>query len=151
MKRQFCAIAITVCYLSLPAGVLAAEDEPDASATTGSGSVLVNGQPAKRAGDIPGAITSPPSVHTPPVRTAALDGDSIVADIADLKNEASRDLSSFSLKKIKKKALDRIEREVISYVLQKTDWNRSKASKILKVSYKTLLQKIRECGIRDEA
>jgi DNA-binding NtrC family response regulator len=32
-------------------------------------------------------------------------------------------------------------------VLTKTDWNRSKASKILKVSYKTLLYKISDLGI----
>jgi transcriptional regulator with PAS, ATPase and Fis domain len=54
---------------------------------------------------------------------------------------------SFSLKSIKKKAVDRVEKEVISYVLEKTDWNRSRASKILKVSYKTLLNKIAELGI----
>ena len=43
--------------------------------------------------------------------------------------------------------MDRVEREVIAYVLEKTDWNRSKASKILKVSYKTLLNKISELDI----
>ena len=43
--------------------------------------------------------------------------------------------------------MDKVEREVISYVLEKTDWNRSKASKILKVSYKTLLNKISELEI----
>jgi two-component system, NtrC family, response regulator AtoC len=55
--------------------------------------------------------------------------------------------NSFSLKSVKKKATDRVEKEVIAYVLRKTDWNRSKASKILKVSYKTLLNKITELGI----
>jgi transcriptional regulator with PAS, ATPase and Fis domain len=55
--------------------------------------------------------------------------------------------NSFSLKAVKKKAVDRVEREVISYVLNKTDWNRSKAAKILKVSYKTLLNKISELEI----
>jgi len=55
--------------------------------------------------------------------------------------------NSFSLKTLKKKAMDRVEREVIAYVLEKTDWNRSKASKILKVSYKTLLNKISELEI----
>jgi two-component system response regulator AtoC len=54
---------------------------------------------------------------------------------------------SFSLKSVKKKATDRVEKEVIAYVLGKTDWNRSKASKILKVSYKTLLNKISELEI----
>ena len=56
--------------------------------------------------------------------------------------------NNFSLKSVRKKAIDRIEREVISHVLGKTDWNRSKASKILKVSYKTLLNKITELSIQ---
>jgi transcriptional regulator with PAS, ATPase and Fis domain len=57
------------------------------------------------------------------------------------------DLSSLSLKKIKKKAMDHVEKEVIAYVLEKTGWNRSKATKILNISYKTLLYKIKDLGI----
>lgn len=57
------------------------------------------------------------------------------------------DLSSLSLKIIKKKAMDHVEREVIAYVLEKTGWNRSKATKVLNISYKTLLYKIRDLGI----
>jgi len=51
------------------------------------------------------------------------------------------------LKKIRKKALDHVEKEVIAYVLEKTGWNRSKAVKVLNISYKTLLYKIRNLGI----
>lgn len=58
------------------------------------------------------------------------------------------DLGNISLKKVRKKAIDQVEREVISYVLEKTGWNRSKATKILKISYKTLLYKIKELGIQ---
>jgi DNA-binding NtrC family response regulator len=58
------------------------------------------------------------------------------------------DLSALSLKKVRKKAMDQVEKEVISYVLAKTAWNRSKATKILKISYKTLLYKIKELGIQ---
>jgi transcriptional regulator with GAF, ATPase, and Fis domain len=57
------------------------------------------------------------------------------------------DLSDLSLKKIRKKATNQVERELISFVLIKTGWNRSKASRILHVSYKTLLQKIEELAI----
>ena len=62
--------------------------------------------------------------------------------------EELKDLSTLSLKKVRKKAMDRVEREVIAYVLEKTGWNRSKATKILKISYKTLLYKIKELGIK---
>ncbi len=69
-------------------------------------------------------------------------------DILGFDSSAPPDLSSLSLKKIKKKAMDRVEKEVIAYVLEKTGWNRSKATKILKISYKTLLYKIKDLGIK---
>ncbi len=55
--------------------------------------------------------------------------------------------ASLQLKDIKKRAGDIVEKEVISHVLQQTGWNRSKATKILNVSYKTLLYKISELGL----
>jgi DNA-binding NtrC family response regulator len=44
--------------------------------------------------------------------------------------------------------LDRIEKEVISFVLEKTGWNRTKACAILKISYKTLLYKISDLNLK---
>ena len=58
------------------------------------------------------------------------------------------DLDDLSLKEISRSVQDRVEREVISYVLDKTGWNRSKASKILKISYKALLYKIKDLNIQ---
>ena len=58
------------------------------------------------------------------------------------------DLDDISLKEISRAVQDRAEREVISYVLDKTGWNRSKASKILKISYKALLYKIKDLNIQ---
>ena len=77
----------------------------------------------------------------------ALAEASIIDDFIDFKGENSPDHASFSLKKVKKKVLDRIEKEVISYVLDQTGWNRSKAAIILKISYKTLLYKISDLNI----
>ena len=54
------------------------------------------------------------------------------------------DLNTISLKEIGKRTSDFIEKQVISYVLDKTGWNRSRANKILGISYKTLLAKIHE-------
>ena len=71
----------------------------------------------------------------------------ITDDLFTFDLDSPQKIESFSLKKIKKKALDRIEKEVISTILLKTGWNRSNASKILKVSYKTLLSKIKELKI----
>jgi len=69
------------------------------------------------------------------------------ADLLEFDTNDPADLSSLSLKKIKKKAIVRVEKEVISYVLEKTGWNRSKATKILNISYKTLLYKIKNLEI----
>ena len=78
---------------------------------------------------------------------AAITKPSIPIDLLGLNDDSAANLSSLSLKKIRKKALDRVEKEVISYVLEKTGWNRSKATKILNISYKTLLYKIKDLGI----
>ena len=67
--------------------------------------------------------------------------------ILDLGGVNSPENNSFSLKNAKKNAVEMVEREIISHVLAKTDWNRSKASKILKISYKTLLYKISDLNI----
>ena len=70
-----------------------------------------------------------------------------IADLLGSNSDNAIDLNSLSLKKIRKKALGQVEKEVISYVLAKTDWNRSKAVKLLKISYKTLLYKINDLNI----
>jgi two-component system response regulator AtoC len=72
---------------------------------------------------------------------------SSLAKILDLGGVNSPDNQSFSLKSAKKNAVEMVEREIISHVLARTDWNRSKASKILKISYKTLLYKISDLNI----
>ncbi len=78
---------------------------------------------------------------------SAIGKPSIPIELFGLNGENAANLSSLSLKKIRKKALDRVEKEVITYVLEKTGWNRSKATKILNISYKTLLYKIKDLGI----
>jgi transcriptional regulator with PAS, ATPase and Fis domain len=77
-----------------------------------------------------------------------LDKTLIVDTLFDLKNESSSRHASFSLKKIKKETMNLIDKEVISHVLNQTGWNRTKASKILKISYKALLYKISDLDIK---
>lgn len=52
-----------------------------------------------------------------------------------------------TLKEIAREASRRAEKEAILRVLEATRWNKSKAAKILKISYKALLYKIKDCGI----
>lgn len=51
-----------------------------------------------------------------------------------------------SLKQITKLAVQDLERQIILKVLQKNDWNRKKTAKSLKISYRSLLYKMREGG-----
>ena len=59
-------------------------------------------------------------------------------------------LSDFSLKKIRKASIDLVDKKLITYVLSKTGWNRLRASKILKISYKTMLERIQDLDIKQK-
>jgi two-component system, NtrC family, response regulator AtoC len=52
-----------------------------------------------------------------------------------------------SLSEVARAAAMRAERVAIEHTLRQVHWNRRKAAQILGVSYKTLLNKIKECGI----
>lgn len=54
-----------------------------------------------------------------------------------------------SLKHYGKEAARKAEAEIIRKALEQTHWNRRKAAQILKISYKTLLYKMKECNIGD--
>ncbi len=65
----------------------------------------------------------------------------------DLPDFDTANLDGFSLKKSAKEATSKVEKAIISQALKHTAWNRMKATKILKISYKTLLYKISDLGI----
>jgi transcriptional regulator with GAF, ATPase, and Fis domain len=73
---------------------------------------------------------------------------SIPTELLCLGHKESMNRASLPLKEIKKETRNRIDRELISYVLDKTLWNRGKAAKILDVSYKMLHSKIDELNIK---
>ncbi len=52
-----------------------------------------------------------------------------------------------SLASVAKAAAMKAERAAIEHTLRQVHWNRRKAATNLGVSYKTLLNKIKECGI----
>jgi len=71
-------------------------------------------------------------------------------DWPGIEKENELEQGSLSLKDIKTRVFTRIEKEVISYVLMKSDWNRSQAAKILDLSYKSVLNKIRDLNIKTQ-
>jgi DNA-binding NtrC family response regulator len=51
------------------------------------------------------------------------------------------------LKEVYRDAVKKAESEIILEALETTNWNRKKAANILEINYKTLLYKIKECGL----
>ena len=54
---------------------------------------------------------------------------------------------SVSLKHIARQAAHAAERDVILQVLEQTQWNRVRAAKLLEISYRALLYKIKDLGL----
>jgi len=54
------------------------------------------------------------------------------------------------LKDFEKEVVRRVERLILEKVLVKTSWNRVRAATYLNISYKSLLTKIKECGLKIE-
>jgi two-component system, NtrC family, response regulator AtoC len=56
-----------------------------------------------------------------------------------------------SLKEISRRAVLEAEREVIMRALEQCRWNRVKTAKMLKISYRALLYKIKDMGLKQDA
>ncbi len=78
------------------------------------------------------AATPAPVVAPPPTPTAGA-----VAE------------SDMGLKDIARRAAMAAEKAVIKEVLEKVRWNRAEAARLLKISYKAMLYKIRQVGLDD--
>ena len=65
-----------------------------------------------------------------------------IEEVADEFVDAAVDSADLDLKEVTRRAISRVEREMIVKTLRKTKWNKSQAARDLRVSYKTLLTKI---------
>jgi two-component system response regulator AtoC len=61
---------------------------------------------------------------------------------------AAHPLITESLREIARRGAREAERKALAEVLERVNWNRAEASRILKVSYKTILNKICDCGLQ---
>ncbi|MEN8160297.1 MAG: sigma 54-interacting transcriptional regulator [Myxococcota bacterium] len=64
-----------------------------------------------------------------------------------LLREVEEHAGEIPLREVGRRAAQEAEREAISQALLLTSWNRKHAARVLGVSYKTLLQKIQDCGL----
>jgi len=67
--------------------------------------------------------------------------------LRELLEEIEETAGDVPLREVGRRAAQEAEREAIERTLLRTSWNRKQAAKLLNVSYKTLLQKIRDCGL----
>ena len=69
-----------------------------------------------------------------------------VPEVSDIKIYL-KDLHKISLKDIRKEFIKNAEKKLMKEALVKTNWNRKKASMLLDISYKSLLNKIKAYNI----
>ena len=79
------------------------------------------------------------------------DGEKTVEALADCGQSEPprlpRPMGAESLREIARRGAREAERKALAEVLDGVHWNRAEAARILKVSYKTVLNKISECGL----
>jgi DNA-binding NtrC family response regulator len=66
-------------------------------------------------------------------------------------DEVERSAGELPLREVARRAALEAERATIERALYQSHWNRKQAARLLGVSYKTLLLKIRECGLEADA
>ena len=94
------------------------------------------------------APASAPVAPPPPMPSAGPVEEAAPAD--DEAPQPSQDSDDgIDLQAVARTAAKRAERVAIEQALDRFRWNRRKAAEYLKVSYKTLLNKMKECGISD--
>ncbi len=67
--------------------------------------------------------------------------------LRDLIDDVEARAGELPLREVGRLVAQEAERETIGRALEQTNWNRKQAARMLGVSYKTLLQKIRGCGL----
>ena len=69
------------------------------------------------------------------------------AELDALLEEIEETAGEMPLREVGRRFALEVEKEAIAHMLRQTGWNRKQAASRLGISYKTLLHKIRECGV----
>jgi DNA-binding NtrC family response regulator len=101
--------------------------------------VAVAAAPVAPVAAMPPAEPAAPAAPLTPERAPAPEAES---------HEPARPAEPVSLHDLARAAAMEAERQAINDALTRFRWNRRKTAAHLKVSYKTLLNKMKECGIR---
>ncbi len=87
----------------------------------------------------------PVAMPVPSADATPIDPDDVIVE------DKTVEADGVDLQLLARNAAMKAEREAIDLALAKFRWNRRKAAAYLKVSYKTLLNKMKECGISEPA
>jgi two-component system response regulator AtoC len=94
-------------------------------------------RPPMPAASIP---TPPPAAFSMPAAPVSVPADGIAAAMG---------ADGVNLQELARSAAMGAEKEAIQHALERFRWNRRKTAEYLQVSYKTLLNKMKECGISE--
>ncbi|HDD45361.1 MAG TPA: sigma-54-dependent Fis family transcriptional regulator [Candidatus Desulfofervidus auxilii] len=81
-------------------------------------------------------------------RLVILGEKAVIRELESKLESTPKPVETYDLKRIAKMAVMEAERKAIKEVLEKVKWNKKEAAKILNISYKALLYKIRELKIK---
>ena len=98
--------------------------------------------PVATAAPVAPVVPAAPATPVAPAATATA--------VAEAEEEAATPDVHVSLPELAREAAMRAERTAIQQALDRFRWNRRKAADYLGVSYKTLLNKMKECGISEQ-
>ncbi len=104
---------------------------------------------ARAAGEAlaPSPVTEAPIAAAPSLPATAVSGAVAAGPVANWPSSDANAGADVTLLDIARAAATAAEREAIAASLERFRWNRRKAAKALGVSYKTLLNKMKSCGI----
>ncbi len=114
------------------------------------------GTPARRpvAAAPPAPPPAPVAAPPPPPAPAAASTEAVNGSNHDEEDDAGQATApkagAISLPELAREAAMKAERAAIQQALDRFRWNRRKAADALGVSYKTLLNKMKECGISEQ-
>ncbi|MCP4004596.1 MAG: sigma-54-dependent Fis family transcriptional regulator [bacterium] len=95
--------------------------------------------------------TEQPALHELAARKSRQSVTSTASRPTELQRYLSGEAESVSLKRIAREATLVAEKHLIERVLERTRWNRKEAARILQISYKALLYKMKDAGLVDSA
>ncbi len=78
------------------------------------------------------------------------DAEEIIKEMKNFSRQLpsrEKDRELISLKQVNKEAIRQVEKEAICRALEQTNWHRKKAARLLQISYKSLLNKMKEFGL----